>query len=764
MIPDMTMKHTFLLLLLAGLAACQTLYAQKALWQDESQDASVRARDLVSRLTLDEKTALSMNNSPGVEALGIRPYNWWNEALHGVGRNGVATVFPQPIGMAASFDEPLLYEVFTAVSDEARIKNRQARETGHVGHYQGLTFWTPNINLFRDPRWGRGMETYGEDPYLTGRLGVAVVRGLQGPSDSPVLKAHACAKHYAVHSGPEWNRHSYDAVISERDLRETYLPAFKDLVVKGDVQEVMTAYNRFRGAPCGASAELIDKILRGEWKYQGIITSDCGAVNDFFEKGRHGFVSGAAAAAAAAVHAGVDTECGNVYRHIPEAVAAGLLDEADLDRNLIRLFTARFRLGEMDGISLWDDLPDDLVEGEEHLALSRKMAVESLVLLQNRGNVLPLAPDARVALVGPNADDGEMMWGNYNAIPTRTVTLFQALRERIPGLIYVKGCGIMGAEYRHSSERNAFYASLDPDDTVRLEEVARQYRINVSDVLDNIRRERGLVNSFLPELDVPSVLKQLEGFDTVIFAGGISPRFEGEEMPVNLPGFQGGDRTDLELPAVQRELLTALHAAGKRVILVNFSGSALGLVPETASCDAILQAWYPGEMGGPAIADVLLGDAVPSGRLPVTFYRSVEDLPDFEDYAMEGHTYRYFRGTPLFPFGFGLSYTSFRYGKAKVRGQELVIPVRNTGSRDADEVVQLYVRRPDDPAGPVKTLRAFRRVHVPAGKTVKVRFPLTSDTFLWWSEEAQDMVPLSGGFDLLFGGNSEDLQCIRFRR
>ena len=288
--------------------------------------------------------------------------------------------------------------------------------------------------------------------------------------------------------------------------------------------------------------------------------------------------------------------------------------------------------------------------------------------------------------------------------------------------------------------------------------------INVSDVLDNIRRERGLVNSFLPELDVPSVLKQLEGFDTVIFAGGISPRFEGEEMPVNLPGFRGGDRMDLELPAVQRELLTALHAAGKRVILVNFSGSALGLVPETASCDAILQAWYPGEMGGPAIADVLLGDAVPSGRLPVTFYRSVEDLPDFEDYAMEGHTYRYFRGTPLFPFGFGLSYTSFRYGKAKVRGQELVIPVRNTGSRDADEVVQLYVRRPDDPAGPVKTLRAFRRVHVPAGKTVKVRFPLTSDTFLWWSEEAQDMVPLSGGFDLLFGGNSEDLQCIRFRR
>ena len=691
-------------------------------YKDRSLPPETRAADLVSRLTLEEKASLSMHTSAPVEALGIKAYNWWNEALHGVARNGVATVFPQPIGMAASFDEPLLYAVFTAVSDEARIKDRQARESGHVGQYQGLTFWTPNINIFRDPRWGRGMETYGEDPYLTGQLGMAVVRGLQGPSDAPVLKTHACAKHYAVHSGPEWSRHSYDAVISERDLRETYLPAFKDLVTKADVQEVMTAYNRFRGVPCGASEELIDGILRGEWGYKGLITSDCWALHDFYEPGRHGFSPDPAAAAAAAVKAGVDTECGDVYRYIPEAVQRGLLDEKYLDRNLIRLFTARFRLGEMDDVSPWDQLPDSLVEGTAHRALSLRMAQESLVLLQNRDAVLPLKAGQRIALVGPNGDDEEMQWGNYNPVPRQTVTLYEALRERIPGLRYIRGCGILGAEYQ----------------------------------------VKGMQESFLPELDVPAVLKQLEDIDIVIFAGGISPRFEGEEMPVDLPGFKGGDRTDIELPEVQRTLLKALHAAGKRVVLVHFSGSAMGLLPETESCDAILQAWYPGEEGGTAIADVLFGEVNPSGKLPVTFYRSTADLPDFEDYAMKGHTYRYFEGKPLFSFGYGLSYTHFRYGKAKVRGRSLIIPVKNTGRRDGTEVVQLYVRRPSEAGGPLKTLRAFRRVHIPAGKTVKVCLPLEDETFLWWDESRQDMVPLPGRYELMYGGSSDDLKTIVF--
>jgi beta-glucosidase len=584
-----------LLSLLALGSFVMTLSAQP--YKDRSLSPEERAKDLVSRLTLEEKASLSVYTSAPVEALGIKAYNWWNEALHGVARNGSATVFPQPIGMAASFDEPLLYEVFTAVSDEARVKYRLAKEAGHVGQYQGVTFWTPNINIFRDPRWGRGMETYGEDPYLTGRLGMAVVNGLQGPSDSPVLKAHACAKHYAVHSGPEWNRHSYDAEVSERDLRETYLPAFKDLVTKAHVQEVMTAYNRFRGVPCGASDYLIDTILRGEWGYDGLITSDCWAVEDFYVAGRHGYSPDVASAAAAAVRAGVDTECGNAYRHIPEAVERGLLDEKDLDRNLVRLFAARFRLGEMDDVSLWDDLPESILEGPEHRALSRRMAQETMVLLQNRGGILPLAPGVRVALVGPNGDDAEMQWGNYNPVPKGTVTLYDALKERIPGLKYVRGCGIVGAEYAPKPGPDDPLSQALGKSREELEAIAQQYAIGVQDILNYVRRQERMRASFLPELDVQSVLKELEEIDVVIFAGGISPRFEGEEMPVDLPGFKGGDRTDIQLPQVQRDLLKALHEAGKQVVLVNFSGCAIGLVPETESCDAILQAWYPGQDG-----------------------------------------------------------------------------------------------------------------------------------------------------------------------
>ena len=744
---------------LALCAVTVSLSAQP--YKDRSLSPEERAADLVSRLTLEEKASVAMHHAAAVPALDIKAYNWWSEALHGVARNGAATVFPQPIGMAASFDEPLLYEVFTAVSDEARVKNRIARENGFIRQYQGVTFWTPNINIFRDPRWGRGMETYGEDPYLTGQLGMAVVRGLQGPSDSPILKAHACAKHYAVHSGPEWNRHSYDAEVSERDLRETYLPAFKDLVVKADVQEVMTAYNRFRGDPCGASDELINKILRGEWGYKGIITSDCWAVNDFFMPDHHGYTPDAASAAAAAVHAGVDTECGEAYQHIPEAVARGLLDEKDLDRNLIRLFAARYRLGEMDDISLWDDLPVSILEGPEHLALSRKMAQESMVLLQNKG-ILPLDPGARIALVGPNADDKEMQWGNYNPVPNRTVTLYDALKERIPNIKYVRGCGIVGAEYAPKPDPNNRLSRAIGMTREEQEALAREFAIGIDDILTYVRRQEQRQMSFLPALDVQAVLDELKDIDVVIFAGGISPRFEGEEMRVELPGFKGGDRTDIQLPQVQRDLMKALHDAGKKVILVNFSGCAIGLVPETESCEAILQAWYPGEEGGLAITDVLFGDVNPSGKLPVTFYRSVEDLPDFENYDMQGHTYRYFKGKPLYAFGYGLSYTTFKYGRAKIRDNSIIIPVKNTGKRDGTEIVQVYVRRPDDKNGPVKTLRIFRRVFVPAGKTVKVCLPLEDETFLWWSEEKQDMVPLPGKYRLLYGGSSDRVRSKRF--
>ena len=744
--------RTLSLALALGLTTLSAL-AQPYPYQNKNLPPEQRAADLLGRLTLEEKASLTMHASPAIPRLGIKPYNWWSEALHGIARNGSATVFPQPIGMASSFDERLIEEVFTAASDEARVKYLETKDNVKV--YQGLTFWTPNINIFRDPRWGRGMETYGEDPFLTGRLGMAVVRGLQGPEDSPVRKTHACAKHYAVHSGLESNRHRFDAVVSERDLRETYLPAFKDLVTKAHVQEVMTAYNRFRGEPCAASNYLVDQILRKEWGYQGMVVSDCWAIPDFFEKGRHGFTDSPAKAAALAVQNGLDVECGSTFVNIPAAVEQGLLDVKDLDRNLMRILTERFRLGEMDGSSPWDDLDPAIVEGPQHRALSLKMARESLVLLQNKG-VLPLQPGQKVALIGPNADDAEMMWGNYNPVPKSTVTLLDAFKARDPQVVNFRGCGIIGAEFMPESNPDDRMAQLMKLSNEELEEVAKQYAININDVKAYARRTKLLHDSFLPALDVDDVLKRLEGIDVVVFAGGISPRLEGEEMPVQLPGFSGGDRTDIELPAVQRQLLQALHDAGKKVILVNFSGCAIGLVPETQSCDAILQAWYPGQEGGTAIVEALYGEFNPSGKLPVTFYRSVDQLPEVEDYNMEGHTYRYFRGTPLFPFGYGLSYTDFHYGAAKVKEGVLEFTVRNSGKRNGTEVVQLYVRKSGDVGGPNKTLRAFQRVTVMAGASATVRIPLDEEVFTWWSESAQNMVPVHGEYELLYGSSSAD--------
>lgn len=728
----------------------------------QQQTPEQRAAELIKQLTLEEKAALVLNNSIAIDRLGIKAYNWWNEALHGVARNGSATVYPQPIGMASSFDTSLIEQVFTAVSDEARIKNAEAIRNNHVRQYQGLTFWTPNINIFRDPRWGRGMETYGEDPYLTGQLGMAVVRGLQGDPNAPVLKTHACAKHFAVHSGLESNRHSFDANVSERDLRETYLPAFKDLVVKAGVKEVMTAYNRFRGVPCAASEYLVKDILRGEWGYEGLVVSDCWAIPDFFEKGHHEYVDNATIASAVAVRNGLDVECGSSFANIPEAVKSGLLDEKDLDRNLLRVLTERFRLGEMDGTSPWDNLDPALVEGPEHRALSLKMAHESMVLLKNNG-ILPLKADAKIALVGPNADDVEMLWGNYNPVPKTTVTLLQAMQKRVPNLIYTRGCGVVDAKYMPASDPRMEELSKMSDD--ELQEIAKKYAIGVRDIRMYQRRAERMKLSCLPELNEEAVLSELKNVDIVVFAGGISPRLEGEEMPVDIPGFSGGDRTDIELPDVQRRLIAALKAAGKKVVFVNFSGAAIGMVPENDNCDAILQAWYPGQEGGTAVADILFGDVNPSGKLPVTFYRNADQLPQVEDYNMEGHTYRYFHDQPLYAFGYGLSYTSFSYSKPKVKGKNVSVKITNTGSTDGSEVAQLYVNRPDDVNGPVKTLRAFQKVTIPAGETVTVNFPLDDETFLWWNEQEQNMTPLRGKYQLMVGSSSDqkDLQTIKYK-
>lgn len=722
----MLMKKILIPVLLAGalMSACQ----QQLPYQDASLSPEERAADLVQRLTLEEKVSLMQNNSSAVPRLGIKPYEWWNEALHGVARNGRATVFPQAIGMGAAFNDSLLHVVFTAVSDEARAKNHMARRDSSYQRYEGLTFWTPNINIFRDPRWGRGQETYGEDPYLTGRLGMAVVRGLQGPEDSQYDKAHACAKHYAVHSGPEWNRHSFNAEnIDPRDLWETYLPAFKDLVQKADVKEVMCAYNRFEGSPCCNSDRLLMQILRDEWGYEGLVVSDCGAIYDFFEEGRHGTHKDKADASSAAVLSGTDLECGDAYKSLADAVRQGKIKESDLDRSVSRLLKARFELGEMDETTPWDAIPDSVVNCHAHQALALRMAHESMTLLQNKNNLLPLKAGMTVALVGPNANDSVMQWGNYNGFPGHTVTLLEALRERLPEeqLIYVPG---------------ALYAE--------------------GFVPEHKKEEMEQTKP----LDAASLLKQVGRADVVVFAGGISPMLEGEQMSVNIPGFKGGDRTDIELPAIQRQLLKALKAAGKKVVFVNFSGSAMGLEPETQTCDAILQAWYPGEAGGTAVADVLYGDYNPAGRLPVTFYKNVGQLPDFQDYSMKGRTYRYFEGTPLFPFGHGLSYTTFAYGKAEVKEGCLLVPVTNTGRMDGDEVVQLYLNRPDDANGPLKTLRAFKRVHIPAGATRTVSLPLTEETFNWWDTATNTVHPLKGSYKLLYGGSSDDqaLQTLMY--
>jgi len=688
-------------------------------------EAESKARELVSKLTLEEKAYLMEFESRAVERLGIPEYNWWNEALHGVARAGEATSFPMPVGMAASFDDKLLYEVFTAVSDEARVKNRIALETkGKSEWYDGLTFWTPNINIFRDPRWGRGMETYGEDPYLTGRMGLAVVRGLQGDSfkggdldEDSMLKTHACAKHYAVHSGPESSRHRYNAEVSERDLRETYLPAFRDLVCDGFVREVMFAYNSFRGYPCGANEYLLQSILRGEWGYTGIILSDCGAVDDFHADWGHHYCNDKAESSAATVKAGCDLECGGVLRSLVEAVERGLIDESLIDERVTRLLTARLMLGELDGAATpWDSIPSSALCSEENKSLALKMARETMVLLKNEDAVLPLSTDMKIALVGPNAADSTMMLGNYEGTPRHIVTLYEALSERVPSLVYDKGCDILWEE-------------MTPEKAA-------------------------------------AVLEKVADCDVVVFAGGISPRLEGEEMPVAHPDYFGGDRISMELPLCQRELVAALTAAGKKVVFVNFSGSSLCLVPESSSCAALLQAWYPGQEGGNAIADVLFGDYNPSGKLPVTFYKSASQLPDFENYDMKGHTYRFFEGEPLYPFGYGLSYTTFSYSAPKVRGglfgcpRRLVVKVTNAGSLEGCETVQLYVRRPGDEEGPAKTLRGFRKVFLRPGATRRVVFKLTPEVFTWWNAETSAMEPLDGSYEVMVGSSSESLQSL----
>lgn len=819
-----------------------------------------RARDLLSRLTLEEKARLMLDESPAIPRLGIKKFFWWSEALHGAANMGGVTVFPEPVGMAASFNDGLLRRVFDAASDEMRAQyNRRMLNGGEDEKFHSLSVWTPNVNIFRDPRWGRGQETYGEDPYLTSVMGTAVVRGLQGPETAKYRKLWACAKHYAVHSGPEYTRHTANvADVSPRDLWETYLPAFKTLVTEAKVREVMCAYQRLDDDPCCSNNRLLQQILRDEWGFNYLVVSDCGAVTDIYAN--HKTSSDAVHAAAKAAVAGTDVECGfgYAYKTIPEAVRRGLITEAEVDKHVLRLLEGRFDLGEMDDPKLveWSKIPASVMDSKAHRQLALDMARQSLVLLQNKGGVLPLkAGGEPIAVIGPNADDGPMMWGNYNGTPNRTVTILNGIKARHTRVTYLKGCdltdtktvnsllpqcaidgrkGLRGTFWNNTGMQGRpvatqFYTAPVAVTTagmhnfapgVNVEDFSAKYEtvytpktsgevvVNVEGCGDfslyvngkeqvkhhtwrttptrtplqvkageeyRIEVRFAFVKTWGANLkinigtehpiDYQAIIRKLQGIRKVVFVGGISAALEGEEMPVDIDGFKGGDRTNIELPKVQRDFLRALHEAGKTVVFVNCSGSAIALEPEMETCDAILQAWYAGQEGGTAVSDVLFGTVNPSGKLPVTFYKRTDQLPDYEDYSMRGRTYRYF-SDPLFAFGYGLSYTTFRFGRARAEaaegGYRLSVPLTNTGTRPGEEVVQVYIRRVADTNGPLKSLRAFRRVALKAGESTTVEIPLSRKSFECFDESTNTMRTLPGDYELMYGNSSrpEDLQTL----
>lgn len=678
---------------------------------DPSLPLDERLNDLVSRMTLTEKIFEMLHEAPGVERLGIPTYNWWNEGLHGVARAGLATVFPQAIALASTWNTALHFEIAQVIADEARAKHHEFVRQGSRDKYQGLTFWSPNVNIFRDPRWGRGQETYGEDPYLTAQLGIVYVKGLQG-DDPNYLKVAACAKHYAVHSGPEADRHHFDARVTSRDLWDTYLPAFEALVREAKVEIVMGAYNRTNGEPCCASPTLLQKILREKWGFDGHVTSDCWAIVDLYQ--HHRVVETREEAAALAVNNGCDLNCGCAYDALPVAVQKGLIDEATIDQAVKRLFRTRLRLGMFDPPEMvaYTEIPYSVNDAPEHRLLAHRAAQESIVLLKNDNDLLPLDKAIKtIAVIGPNADDAEVMWGNYNGIPSKSVTPLEGIRARVSDstkVLFAQGCDLL------NPSTDGYAEAL---------EIAQQS-------------------------------------DVIIFVGGISQRIEGEEGAAEGTVATKGDRATIELPAVQENLLKQLHQAGKPIILVLLNGSSLAIPLAADQIPAILEAWYPGEEGGTAIADVLFGDYNPAGRLPLTVYRTTADLPPFEDYNMSGRTYRYFDGDPLYPFGFGLSYTWFVYSNLRVSAEQIeagdpvVISaeVQNVGKRGGDEVVQLYVRDLDASVPvPRHSLAGFTRIHLEPGAAQTVEFTLKPQQFALVDEDGIRRVE-PGQFELFIGG------------
>lgn len=745
-------------------------FAQEVLpFRNPELSREERIDDLISRLTLQEKVNMMMHGSKGVERLGIPDYNWWNEALHGVARAGLATVYPQTIGMAATFDPETHLQTFTYVSDEARAKYNDAVSRGEHKQYYGLTFWTPNINIFRDPRWGRGQETYGEDPFLTSVMGVATVKGLQG--DHPdYYKTHACAKHFAVHSGPEWNRHSFDVVVSSKDLWETYLPAFESLVKDGDVREFMGAYNSYDGDPCCGSSFLMKDILRGKWNYQGLVVSDCWAINDFFVVGHHESHPDAASASAAAVLTGTDIECGSAYVNLISAVEEGMITEKDIDVSIRRILGGLFELGFFDPSEIvpWSGIPFSNVDSQEHEDHALKVARQSVVLLKNENNLLPVEPSKvrKIAVVGPNADDDKMMLGNYNGTPSHTVTILEGIRAAYPDaeVTYERGCDLVeGYVYVDPRLQRGFraenYEGLSEEQMAEIRKMEAERQALLAAAPKPIPSE-----NYTPEALAEFAAKTAEGADVIFFVGGLAPTIEGEEMRVTIDGFKGGDRERIELPEVQGKMLKALKATGKPVVFVLCSGSAVALEQNEKDYDALVCAWYGGQAGGTAVGDVVSGKVSPSGRLPITFYKSTAQLPDFLDYNMKGRTYRYMTEEPLYPFGYGLSYADFSYGKAKLSSKSIKagesvtvsIDLKNNSDVASDEIVQVYVKRLDDQDAPIKALKGFQRVSMNAGETKTVSVELPASSFEYYDSSADDLVVKPGKYQILYGSSSAD--------
>lgn len=885
----MSRMWTFGILALGLIGAVWAATEERPVYLDTSVSFENRAADLVERMTLEEKISQVGDSAAGIERLGVLPYNWWNECLHGVARAGTATVFPQAIGLAATFDRELMYETACVISDEARAKHHEALRQKNYGRYYGLTFWSPNINIFRDPRWGRGHETYGEDPYLTGQMGIEFVRGLQG-DDPKYLKLVATAKHFAVHSGPESERHHFNAIAGMRDLWETYLPAFYDLVVEARAYSVMGAYNRVDGESASASWMLLEDILRKQWGFEGYVVSDCGAIHDIYAN--HKIVETAEQAATLGVRRGCDLNCGSVYqRSLEEAVAQGIIDEGEIDLVVYRLMLARMKLGMFDPPSKvgYAAIPYSVNDSKEHDAKALETARKSMTLLKNDG-LLPLDKGKirTIAVVGPNADSVVALRGNYYGEASHPVTVLEGIRQAAGDgveVLYARGCplaeglgeeeyAVIDSKYLFTTDetgkevhglRGEYFTGTSLQGRLVMTRVDRQIRMNwgggsptSTEVAQGILiAEQGLggdkfsirwkgkllapvsgvyqlgavsddgcrvfldgkkivdgwsdhaMTPFLAEVtleagrrydltveyyenvqdagiqlvwtmpgeaggrrgELEQAIEIVRQADAAIFVGGLDAELEGEEMRLRIDGFAGGDRTRIELPAVQTETLKALQATGKPVVFVLLAGSSIAMPWAQENLPAILLGWYPGQRGGSAVADVLFGDCNPAGRLPVTFYTATEELGDFRDYNMregKGKTYRYYRGEPLYAFGHGLSFTAFEYSKLKISRKKadandtikVSVEVTNTGERDGEEVVQLYVRDVESSLTmPVKQLRGFERVAIPAGKKKTVSFTLKPiEDMRYYDAMQQQYAVEPGEFEIQVGASSADVR------